>query len=53
MSNRGNNPQRSVLEELCRQASMEMDSQKLNLLIEEIDRLLDEQYKAQKLRRAA
>jgi len=53
MSNGGNNPQRNALEELCRQASMEMDSQKLNRLIEEIDRLLDEQHKAQKLRRSA
>jgi hypothetical protein len=53
MANGGNNPQRNILEDLCRQASNEMDSQKLNLLIEQIDRLLDEQLKAQKLRRAA
>jgi len=53
MSDGGNNPQRNILEELCRQASSEMDSQKLNLLIEKIDHLLDEQYKAQKLRRSA
>ncbi len=42
-----------TLEGLCRQASQEVDSRKLNLLIEEIDRMLDEQHKAQRLRKSA
>jgi hypothetical protein len=40
------------LEQLCRQASQEADSGKLNLLIEEIDRLLDAQHKARSARRS-
>lgn len=42
-----------TLERLCRQASMESDSRKLNMLVEEIDRLLDEQHKAQRFRKTA
>lgn len=42
-----------TLEELCRLASFEMDSNELNLLIEQIDRKLDEQHKAQRLQRPA
>ncbi len=42
-----------TLEKLCRQASQEMDSGKLNLLIEQIDRLLDEQHRAQRIRKTA
>ncbi len=42
-----------TLENLCRQASQEADSKKLNQLIEQIDRLLDEQYKARTLRKPA
>jgi hypothetical protein len=42
-----------TLEELCRQASVELDSRKLNVLIEEIDRMLDEQHKEARLRRPA
>ncbi len=42
-----------TLEELCREASCEQDSGKLNVLVEEIDRLLDEQHKAQRLRKSA
>jgi hypothetical protein len=45
-----NNPE--TLEQLCRQASQEVDSRKLNLLVEQIDRLLDEQHKAQRLRKS-
>ena len=44
---------REILERLCRQASEEIDSVKLNVLIEQIDRLLDEQLQEQQLRKAA
>ncbi len=47
-----NSPQ-MTLEQLCRQASNELDSKKLNLLIEQIDQMLDEQHKAQRLRKSA
>ncbi len=42
-----------TLESLCRQASQEVDSAKLNSLVEEIDRLLDEQHRAKRLLSAA
>lgn len=42
-----------TLENLCRRASLEADSKKLNQLIEQIDFLLDEQQKARLPRRAA
>jgi hypothetical protein len=51
MPDDGNNPE--TLEQLCRQASQEVDSKKLNVLIEEIDRLLDEQHKTRNLRKFA
>jgi hypothetical protein len=46
-------PLQITLEQLCRQASNELDSKKLNRLIEQIDRLLVEQHKAQRLRNSA
>ena len=41
-----------TLENLCRQASQELDSKKLNQLIEQIDTLLDEQHKARSPRKS-
>ncbi len=51
MPNDGKPQVTRTLEDLCRQATVELDSKKLNLLIEEIDHLLDEQHKAGKTRR--
>ncbi len=52
MSYDPNNRDGKSLEELCRLASSEMDSNELNQLIEQIDRRLDEQHKTQQLRKS-
>jgi hypothetical protein len=53
MSLVGKNPDKKTLEELCRLASQEVDSKRLTDLVEEIDRLLEEQHKTQRVRKPA